>query len=241
MTAQREFELEREVQLSEPKTQSGQRVWVWLRKNKDDNLTTLLLALAALATSWSAYQASIWGGIQASYYTQANDTRTDALGAVQEASRLRMLDMALFANWLAAYAGGHVIVKQFYQSQFRPEFRPAFRAWELELKADLLANRSLHDTTIYKSPFQRPEYRVDAEEKAATLDQKASRLFQQGQVANDNSDSYVFDTVILAMVLFFASAARQVVSSRARVLIIVLSFVLLFWALVRISLSPVAG
>ena len=236
MPSQRETQLLEDTEVpvtASVRERRRRNLWQWLRSNNDDNLTTLLLALAALATSWAAYQASIWGGMQASFYTQANDTRTDALGATQEAARLRALDMALFMNWLTAYADGHTIVRQFYQSQFRPEFRPAFDRW--------IAHLRLTDTTNYSSPFEQPEYRVAAEARAQKLDEESTRFFHQGQTANDNSDGYVFDTVILAIVLFFASAARQIVSSRARTFIIGLSFVLLFWALVRITISPVAS
>jgi type VI protein secretion system component VasF len=33
-------------------------------------LATVMLAVAALATAWSGYQASLWDGIQSSNYTQ---------------------------------------------------------------------------------------------------------------------------------------------------------------------------
>ena len=207
------------------------RVWQWLRKNNDDNFTTLLLAAAALATSWSAYQASIWGGIQASQYTLANDSRTEALGAADSAARLQLVDFALFNNWITAYANHHDLVRRFYESQFRPEFRPAFRVWRSTL-TEL--------DSVSSSPFALPEYQVAAANEAARLQEKSTALFESGQAANSNSDSYVFDTVILALVLFFASTARQIVSSRARAFIILTSFLLLFWSVVRIVTSPVA-
>lgn len=190
----------------------------------------MLLAAAALATSWSAYQASLWSGIQSAQYTLANDSRTAALGAADSAARLRLVDFALFNNWLVAYAEHHDLVRRFYESQFRQEFRPAFHAWR---------SRLTELDSASASPFARPEYQVAAADEAARLQEKSTKLFESGQAANANSDAYVFDTVILALVLFFASTARQIVSSRARAFIICTSFLLFVWSVVRIVTSPV--
>jgi hypothetical protein len=78
-----------------------------------------------------------------------------------------------------------------------------------------------------------------AANEASRLQKKSTALFESGQAANANSDSYVFDTAILALVLFFASTARQIVSSRARAFIICTSFLLFFWSVVRVVTSPV--
>jgi hypothetical protein len=229
-------EIEASEAASVPPTPRGGRrrrsIRDWLRKNNDDNLTTMLLAAAALATSWGAYQASLWGGVQAAHYTLANDTRTEALGAADSAARLRLVDFALFANWLDAYADHRDQIRRFYEARFRPEFQPAFRAWSAKLP-------SLDSTT--SSPFDEPEYHVAAATKASKLHQLASSQFQAGQRANAYSDAYVFDTVLLALVLFFASTARQIVSSRARAFIILVAFLLFVWSVVRLIRTPVAS
>jgi type VI protein secretion system component VasF len=56
-------------------------------------LATALLAVAALATAWSGYQASLWDGIQSSNYTQASAARTNAAQKLTEANQYRLADL----------------------------------------------------------------------------------------------------------------------------------------------------
>jgi len=205
--------------------------WAWLKRDAHDALTTLLLALSALATSWSSYQASIWGGIQSAYYSRSGGARAHATHAADDAARLRIVDIAMFLNWLQAYADGHTRLRAFYETRFRPEFRPAFNAW--------LANDPLSDSTG-STPFQRPEYKLAKDEEAARLDRESARLFALGQQANDNSDGYVFNTVILATVLFFSGTVGQVRSSRSRALLLAMACGMFVVAAFRLALAPVA-
>jgi len=110
----------------------------------------MLLAIAALATAWSSYQASIWGGIQASQYSLSASMRAAAGQANDDAARSRLVDIGLFTKWLEAYAERHPQLADFYEQHFRPEFLPAFEAWRA------LDSASERGTT----PFDRGEYRL---------------------------------------------------------------------------------
>jgi hypothetical protein len=206
-------------------------IWAWLKRDAHDKLTTTLLALAALATSWSSYQASIWGGVQSSSYSRSGGMRARATHAADDAQRLRIVDIAMFMNWMQAYGDGHETIRRYYETHFRPEFRPAFKAW--------IATASVTDTDG-TTPFQRPEYRLAKDEEASQLDREATRLFQQGQEANDNSDRYVFNTVILAAVLFFTGSLQTIRSNQYRGIILTIACLMFIVALVRIMTSPVA-
>lgn len=208
-------------------------LWAWLERGTHDKLTTLLLAGAALATSWSSYEASRWGGVQDSYYSQASSARTRAAHTADNAMRLRMMDIGIFMNWLNAYADDKQVLKEFYERRFRPEFRPAFRAW--------LATHPLRDSTSGSTPFQRPEYRLALDEETERLVKESMRLFEAGQQANANSDGYVFDTVILATVLFFTGALGQIVRPKVRGAILGMACVLLVLSVVRLAMAPVAS
>lgn len=202
----------------------------WLSRPRDETLAAILLAVAALATAWSSYQASVWGGIQAAQYNAAGGFRTRATRAAEQAARLQLVDVILFTKWLEAEAGRHPRLAVYYHEHFRTEFRPAFDAWRA----------SGSEVAARTTPFERPEYKVSTAIESQRLDDAASRAVAIGHRANDISDGYVFDTVILASVLFFAGAVRPLVSARARSIILFIGLTLCVWALLRLVNEPVA-
>ena len=64
----------------------------------------ILLGIAALASSYSAFQSEIWDGEQAQHYTLAEQARTNASTQTAVSTELRTLDANLFSQWLNAYA-----------------------------------------------------------------------------------------------------------------------------------------
>src|SRR5688572_20339709 len=73
--------------------------FAWLSPPRDETLAAILLGVAALATAWSSYQASVWGGIQAAHYNVSSGLRTRAARAADDAARHRLLDLFLFTKW----------------------------------------------------------------------------------------------------------------------------------------------
>ena len=115
-------------------------------------LSTLLLAMAAIATAWSTYQSAQWRGEQASNTGKSTAARIESSEASTRAGQLTQIDIATFVQWTDATVGGNPALARFYRERFRPEFRTAFDAWIL---TDPLAN---HDAP--KTPFAMPQYRV---------------------------------------------------------------------------------
>jgi hypothetical protein len=195
-----------------------------------DNIAAILLGIAALATAWSSYQASIWGGIQATQYDRATDMRALANHAADDAARYRMLDVALFAKWLEEYAEGKTRLSDAYRQHFRPEFQPAFKAWFDS------------DSTVRLSttPFDMRAYRLQRSIESDSLHVAAERAQKTGQHANQVSDHYVFVTVLLATVLFFAGAVRPLVAHRTQGPILLIAMLFCAWAVARLIQAPVA-
>jgi hypothetical protein len=109
---------------------------------------TVLLALAAVATAWSGYQASQWHGEQALASSRATATRVESTRASGEANRQVQVDLATFTQWTDAFAQGDARLAAFYRARFRDEFRPAFETW--------LASRPLRNPEAAKTPFELP-------------------------------------------------------------------------------------
>ena len=85
------------------------------REKRLEVLAVTLLALAALATAWSGYQASLWDGIQSSNYTQASGARTNAAQERTSAHQVRIADLTVFENHIDALIDGDVQVAEFYR------------------------------------------------------------------------------------------------------------------------------
>ena len=87
---------------------------------------TILLATAAVATAWSAYQAARWRGEQAKARGRSIAARVESTRAANVANRQGQIDVALFTQWVDAYARHETELERFYRKRFRPEFQPAF-------------------------------------------------------------------------------------------------------------------
>ena len=99
-------------------------------RNWQELLVTVLLVMAALATSWSSYQATRWNGEQAAAAGRTNAIRIDAARADGLARTQTQVDVATFIAWTDANGRGDTELADFYLHRFRAEFTPAFEAWE---------------------------------------------------------------------------------------------------------------
>src|SRR3954466_4933404 len=122
----------------------------------------LLLSLTTLATAWSGYQAARWSGEQSQLYARASATRVQAGQQASRAGQLRIDDLILFDDWLAARTAGQTRLAALHESRFRPAFQPAFRAW--------LAQRPFTNPHAVPGPLYMPQYRPVELARAATLD-----------------------------------------------------------------------
>jgi len=194
-------------------------------------IATIILAFATLATAWSGYQSARWGGEQSIKYSQAGALRTESTRASTKAGQIMQIDIGLFTNWVNAFAVDNQILAEFYEDRFRPEFTLAFEAW--------LATDPKNNPDAPSSPFSMPEYSVSFAEEADQLEQEASKTFEEGSVANEISDNYILNTVILASVLFLAGMQSRIKSVPARMLIVILGLAILTFGLVNIASYPI--
>jgi len=195
-------------------------------------IATIILAFATLATAWSGYQSALWSGVQSSKYSQAGALRTESTRASNTAGQLTQIDIGLFTNWINAYASDNFELTKFYEERFRPEFKPAFEAW--------IATKPKENPEAPPSPFAMPEYKVSLVEEADKLEEQASMTFNEGQEANSISDRYIFNTVILASVLFLAGIASRINSIPMRYAVILFGLMLLAFGLINVIRLPLA-
>jgi hypothetical protein len=195
-------------------------------------LSALMLGLVAMATAWSGYQSARWGGVQSTKYSEASALRVESTRASTLAGQQMQIDVGLFANWINAFADENEPLESFYRERFREEFMPAFEAW--------VATDPANNPEAPSSPFVMPGYQLAASQQAQDLEQRAAHTFEEGKEANQQSDDYILNAVILASVLFLAGIAPRFEWLPVRVVIIVIAFVLLGLGVYNIVTYPIS-
>ena len=159
------------------------------------------LAIVAIATAWSGYQATQWGGLQSERYGQASSTRfaADALSTL--GGQELVADSAVFTAWLEAHQKGDAALEDLLVRRFSPEFAKAFQEW---LKTD-----PFEDLSAPPGPGYMPGFTTKHLEEAKALNDQASTAFAEGTEARATANKYVRDTVLLASVLFCVAIAQR--------------------------------
>jgi hypothetical protein len=192
----------------------------------------LLLALAAVTTAWSSYQASRWNGEQAKTAGSVNKTRIEAARASDLATSQTQVDIATFVQWVDAYAQEQTELADFYRERFRAEFKPAFEAW--------LATKPVQTPGAPPTPFAMSEYRLAATTDAERLDAQAEVLAAEVRRAIQRSTNYVLGVVLCAVALFFAGISTKLGSRELRLGMVALGWAIYLVALGWIATSPVS-
>ncbi len=91
-------------------------------------IEAILLAVVAVATAWSGYQAAKWDGRQAELYAKASTTRNQADQALTLGGQQRLLDVTTFNTWIEVQNEGRDDLAALYERRFSPEFKTAFDA-----------------------------------------------------------------------------------------------------------------
>jgi hypothetical protein len=195
---------------------------------------TLLLGLATLGSSWSAYRSTWWRNIESIRFVQANSTRAESLRASTRAAALSQIDVSLFVQWIEAKLRANERLAAFLESRFRAEFIPAFEAW----RARGASRTGEQPAMPPGSPFQLPEYQPEARREAERLARQATGSFEAGEVAAAISTNYMVAAVMFAAVLFLAGTAIKVHSRVARGTLLALASVLLALAVAAMPLLP---
>ena len=190
----------------------------------------LVLAIVAIATAWSGYEAALWTGHQSELYGQASKLRVQAEGAATFANQERLYNASTVVEWLKAEAHNDKKLTGIFERRFLPEFRPAFEAWK---KTDPLNNPNAP-----AGPQLMPEYRSSKTEMAARLNDQATEVFDQGSKGRDNADQYVRATVMLATVLLLIAISQRFKTRFVRVGLLVVAALLLCYPVYHILILP---
>jgi hypothetical protein len=199
-----------------------QRIELW---------SALLLAAATVATAYSAYQATRWGGVQATSYVQAGAIRTESAKARSDAFSFVTIDANLFTQYAVAFSEGNTRLERLLRTRFfRKEFQPAFRAW--------VKQHPLKNPKAAKNPFLLPQYKLARLDESEQLEKKATASFNKGKDANQTSDNYVLATIFFAAVLFFAGLSSKFTSDRVAIGTLAFGTLVFLGGLTRLATLP---
>ena len=192
---------------------------------------TLLLALAAIATAWSTYQSSVWRGKQSEAQSASIAARVESTRQAAVANRHAQVDVALFTQWIDAYAQNEGELASFYRRRFRQEFEPAFNAW--------IAARPRENPKAPLSPFAMPQYRLAASTQADALESQAGEFSKQVARNVNRADSYMLAVVLYAIALFFAALSTRLKARDLRIALLAFGYVLFVSATLWLATQPV--
>jgi hypothetical protein len=203
---------------------------VWDRESLVEIGEAILLALVAIATAWTGYQAARWDGESAMLYGTSSRIRIEATQADTRGGQEQLYDANTFSFWVEAHVKGDTGVADAFEGRFRPEFRPAFQAW--------LATDPFTNPDSPAGPMLMPQYRNGELEQAASLNRQASTVFVKGSDARETGDKYVRATVLLATVLFLLAVSQRFKHFRVRVGLLCVAVVILAYTIGTIASYP---
>jgi hypothetical protein len=194
--------------------------------------TTVLLAIAAVATAWASYQSARWHGEQARAQSASIAARVESTRAANVANRQGQIDVALFTQWVDAYARDETELADFYSKRFRPEFKPAFVAW--------VATKPRKNPSAPLSPFAMAQYKLAATAAADRLEARAVASSRRAGEFIQRADDYSLAVVLFASALFFAGISTRMRSFATRAVILGLGYALFLGSVIWIATFPVS-
>lgn len=193
-------------------------------------IEVILLAVVAVTTAWSGFQAAKWDGEQTRLYGDATSARFDAEELDSLAVAELTNDASLMTAWLQAHDAGDVELQRLLEKRMTPAYKIAFDAW---LGTDPFVNPDAPE-----GPAKMPEYRNPIRAEAKQINAGAEAAFADGTEARGHGEKYVRNTVLLAMVLFIAAIAQRLKDPLLRGILNGVALAILVFAVASLATLP---
>jgi hypothetical protein len=184
-------------------------------QEKVEIVEVIILAIVAIATAWSGYQAARWDGKQSFDYGTSSRLHTQANDASILGGQQKLLDVSTFNTWIQAKQQGNEQLAALYVRRFSPEYRVAFDAW--------LKTHPFSNPNAPPGPSFMPVYHNAQTERSIELNAQATEIFDEGTEARDTADKYVRQTVLFALALFLIAIAQRFRYKGVRIATVVLA------------------
>jgi hypothetical protein len=190
----------------------------------------VLLAVVAIATAWSGFQAAKWDGRQTELYGEATAARFQAEELDSLALTELTSDASLLTAWLEARDAGDAELQTLLEKRMSPEYNRSFVAW---LETDPFVNADAP-----AGPAVMPGYENRFRAQASSINDEAKAAFDTGTEARERGEKYVRNTVLLATVLFVAAIAQRFTDPLLRGILNGVGLALLIFAVVSLASLP---
>ena len=199
---------------------------------KIELITAVLIAVVIVAVAWSAYQGTLWGGIETFLLRDSNSaSRQSNLMTIQQ-GQYSTIDALIFIEYINAVNNNDTQHSQFYFDRFRPEMKVAVQAW--------LETNPFENPNAPPHPFAMKEYNRTFAAEAKQFAEQSESTLEEAQQANQNSDNYVLLTVLYASVLFVGSIITKFSSRQLRLMVLIAGLAIFSVATVMLISMPVA-
>ena len=215
----------REQGAEHPGAEAGHR-----RRELLEIFEAVLLALVALATALSGYQAAKWDGVSARQYATSSRLRVQSEQASLTSNQYLIYNSSTLTAWLQAQVSGDKRLAAILARRFTPNYRGAFVAW--------LATHPLTNASAPAGPRFMPQYRDPYAAQAATIATQASAEYSRGVDSRDTGENYVRLTVILAAVLFLIAVGQRFKIRNVRWSVLAVACAFLVYALALVAMYP---
>ena len=193
---------------------------------------TVLLALATIASAWSAYQAARWSSQEALKFNEATALRVQSEEAEDLADAELDIDVEMFVDYLAVVRAGDMGEAAYFETTlFRDEMKVAVQAWK--------ATDPQNNPDAPAVPFEMEEYRNANRERSRELEREAQDKVEEAKNAIRNSDFYILLTVLFASVLFFAGISTKFKAPGLRVAVLMIGTVFFVGSLLVLLTQPI--
>jgi hypothetical protein len=163
---------------------------------------TILMSIAIVLSAFCAWQATRWGGVQATSFAEASTARIESGKAQGSAYQELAYDASTLLQLALAFSRGETeTVSTLSDSFIRDEFKPYVDEW--------VALDPLQNPDAPATPFDLPGFENAALVEAAEFEEVASAKFEEAKDANQTGDDYILATVYFAAVLFFAGVSTK--------------------------------
>jgi len=202
-------------------------------EQKIEVIIAVLTAVGIIATAWSAYQATLWGGIQTFLLRDvAANSNKYLQNTIQQGQRSGM-DAIIFVQYINARYDNNTNLSEFYLHRARPELKAAIQAW--------LKTNPFENPDAPPHPFVMPEYVQEYSLEAAKFAKESEKKMDEAQQANKNSDNYVLMTVLYAAIFFVGGVISKFSSVRLREIVLVVGLIIFSVTTAVLFTMPIAA
>jgi hypothetical protein len=180
--------------MTDTATSEGKRRWF-------EPASAILMALATLSTAWCSYQSSKWNGQSSSFATNAARLEQKAALLHLEDNQVTSIQAKMFMDFINATLIGNDKLAQFYSDRFPPELRAAYDRWMEEKPFE----NPKADPHPFVPGLYKPRFAQNAQQVTADAGRDGAEATRTGNFAAQ----YLGNTVLFAMVLFFAGTSAK--------------------------------